>query len=189
MGTRDTTTEGRRLYGYLAEFDDPGQLLDAAAQVRDAGYTRWDCHTPFPVHGLDHAMGLRGTRLPWFVLGGGLTGLALGLGMQWWMNAVDYPFWISGKPFFGLPAAVPIGFEFTVLLSALTTFVAMLALNGLPRHHHPLFSSERFRRATADRFFISIEAADPRFDREETWRMLTILAGEGAVEAVEDDDA
>lgn len=173
------------LYGYLVEFDNPGHLLDAAEIVRDAGFTRWDCHTPFPVHGLDDAMGVRGTRLPWLVLGGGLTGLALALLLQWWMNAVDYPFMISGKPFFGLPAATPIAFELTVLLSALTTFFGMWALNGLPRHHHPLFNSARFARATADRFFISLEASDPEFHPERTRTFAESLGGL-AVEAVED---
>ncbi|MBU1072330.1 DUF3341 domain-containing protein, partial [bacterium] len=127
----------------------------------------------------------RGTRLPWLVLAGGLAGLALALLMQWWMNAVDYPFWISGKPFFGIPAAVPVAFELTVLLSALTTFFGMWALNGLPRHHHPLFNSERFKRATADRFFISLEAADPRFHPERT-RAFAETLGAQDVEAVED---
>lgn len=181
MATRETPG----LYGYLAEFREPWDLIDAAAKVRDAGYTRWDCHTPFPLHGLDGAMGIRGTRLPWLVLCGGLTGLTLALLMQWWMNAHDYPFLISGKPLFGLPAAVPVTFELTVLLSALTTFFGMWALNMLPQHHHPLFNSERFRRATSDRFFISIEARDPLFRGEGTREFLAGL-GADAVEPVED---
>jgi len=175
----------RELFGYLAEFTEPGELLDAAAKVRDAGFEHWDCHTPFPVHGLDDAMGIKGTRLPLLVLGGGLTGLTLAALMQWWMNAVDYPFWISGKPFFGVPAAVPVMFELTVLFSALTTFFGMWGLNMLPQHHHPLFNSQRFKRATADRFFISIEARDRRFHREKTREFLESL-GPDAVEAVED---
>lgn len=178
-------SETKELYGYLAEFTEPGDLLDAASEVRDAGFRHWDCHTPFPLHGLDDAMGIQGTKLPLLVLGGGLTGLTLALLMQWWMNAVDYPFWISGKPFFGVPAAVPVMFELTVLFSGLTTFFGMWALNMLPQHHHPLFSSERFKRATADRFFISIEARDSRFHREKTREFLESL-GPDAVEAVED---
>lgn len=175
----------RELYGYLAEFTEPSDLLDAAAKVRDAGFENWDCHTPFPLHGLDDAMGVQGTRLPLLVLGGGLAGLTLAVLMQWWMNAVDYPFLISGKPLFGVPAAVPVMFELTVLLSALTTFFGMWILNGLPRHHHPLFGNDRFKRATADRFFISIEARDRRFHREKTREFLESL-GPDAVEAVED---
>jgi hypothetical protein len=166
------------LYGYLAEFDSVGALLAACGQVRDAGFTRWDAHTPFPVHGLDAAMGLRSTKLPWLVFGAGATGAGLGLLMQWWINAVDYPLNISGKPLFSIPANVPITFEVTILLSALTAFIGMLAFNGLPRYHHPLFQSERFRRVTNDRFFISIEARDPRCRGEETARF---LAGLGAV--------
>lgn len=178
-------TNERELYGYLAEFEQPGDLIDAAERVRDAGYRNWDCHTPFPLHGLDGAMGIRGTRLPLLVLGGGLVGLTLAMTMQWWMNAVDYPFMISGKPFFGVPAAVPVGFELTVLLSALTTFFGMWGLNLLPQHHHPLFNSERFKRATADRFFISIEASDPKFHVEKTRELLESLSPD-ALEAVED---
>lgn len=166
------------LYGYLAEFETVGALLAACAQVRDAGFTRWDAHTPFPVHGLDAAMGLRTTKLPWLVFGAGASGAGLGLLMQWWINAVDYPLINSGKPHFSIPANVPITFEMTVLLSALTAFVGMLALNGLPRYHHPVFQSERFRRVTSDRFFITIEARDPRCRGEETARF---LAGLGAV--------
>jgi len=177
--------EPRELYGYLAEFEVPGDLLDAAERVRDAGYKNWDCHTPFPLHGLDDAMGVEGTKLPLIVLIGGLGGLTVAALMQWWMNAVDYPFLISGKPLFGVPAAVPVMFELTVLLSALTTFFGMWALNGLPRHHHPLFNSDRFKRATNDRFFISIEARDPRFHIEKTRELLESLNPD-ALETVED---
>jgi hypothetical protein len=173
-----------RLYGLLAEFQTPEQLLAACEKVRDAGFTRWDAHAPFPVHGLNDAMGIRPTRLPWFVLAAGLTGAAVGVTMQWWMNAVDYPWIVSGKPFWSLPANVPVAFEVTILLAAATAFVGMLALNGLPRLHHPLFKSARFRRATADRFFISIEADDPRFDPERTESFLRTLGG-SFVEIVE----
>jgi hypothetical protein len=179
------TNTDKELYGYLAEFEQPGDLIAAAAKVRDAGFQHWDCHTPFPVHGLDGAMGIKGTRLPFLVLGGGLTGLTLATLMQWWMNAVDYPFMISGKPFFGIPANIPVMFELTVLLSALTAFFGMWGLNMLPQHHHPLFSSERFKRATADRFFISIEARDSRFHIEKTREFLESLNPD-ALEAVED---
>ncbi len=173
------------LYGLATAFERPGDLIDACEQVRDAGFTRWDAHTPFPVHGLDAAMGLRGTKLPWLVLAAGLTGLGGALLMQWWMNAFDYPFRISGKPFFGLPAAVPVAFELTILLSAVAAVVGMLALNGLPRHHHPLFRCELFRRVTTDRFLIAVEAADPLFDPERTRDFLESLGG-SPVEAVED---
>jgi hypothetical protein len=162
----------RALWGLVAEYRTPDELTRAAARVRDAGYVRWDAYTPFPVHGLDDAMGVRPTRLPWLVLGAGATGCIGGIVMQWWMNAVDYPLIISGKPFFSLPAFIPVAFELTILLAAVTAFAAMLAFNGLPQFHHPLFKEPRFRSVTTDAFFIAIEAADPRFDVEATDRLL-----------------
>ncbi len=179
------TDRSPKLYALMAEFSDPEALVQACRQVRDAGFQRWDAHTPFPLHGMDKAMGIRGTRLPFLILGGGLAGVALALLMQWWMNAVDYPFLISGKPLFGLPANIPVVFELAVLCSALTTFFGMWGLNGMPRLHHPLFGSARFRRATSDRFFIVIEASDPRFELQKTRDFLASL-GPAAVEAIEE---
>jgi hypothetical protein len=177
--------ESPRLWGVLAEFTSVDDLLRAAEQVRDAGFSRWDTHTPFPVHGLNDAMGIRTTRLPLFVLGGGLTGGALAILMQWWMNAVDYKYLISGKPYFGLPANIPIMFELTVLFAAFGAFFGMLAFNLLPEYHCPLFRSERFARATQDRFFLSIEARDPRFDPAKVQEFLECL-GSTHVEKVEE---
>jgi len=174
-----------RLYGLLAEYETPGRLVDAARQIRDAGFKKWDCHSPFPVHGLDRAMGMRDTRLPWLVLGGGLTGLSVALLMQWWMNAVDYPYWISGKPLFSLPANIPIAFEVTVLLSALAAFVGLFLFNRLPQFYHPTFKSQRFRRVTTDRFFIAIEAADPRFESSRVEALL-LDTGSTHVERLEE---
>ena len=162
----------RKLWGLLAEFASPQDLVRAAARVRDAGYTKWDAHTPFPVHGLDDAMGIRTTRLPFLVFGAGIVGAVSGLLMQWWMNAVDYPLIISGKPFNSLPADIPVTFELTVLLASLTAFIGMLALNALPRFNHPLFANSAFRRATTDAFFLAIEAKDPRFDLGKTEQLL-----------------
>jgi hypothetical protein len=176
---------GGGLYGLLAEFETPGQLVHAADAVREQGYQNWDCYSPFPVHGLDRAMGLRDTRLPWVVLGGGLTGAATAILMQWWMNAVDYPLIISGKPLFSLPANIPVAFELTILFSALSAFFAMFVFNGLPRLYHPAFRSERFRQVTNNRFFITIEAADPNFDIERTRSLLRSL-GSSHVEWLED---
>jgi len=193
MATRDATiavaaaeSPETRLWGYLVEFKDVESLLSAAEKIRDAGYTRWDAHTPFPVHGLNDAMGLRATRLPWIVFLAGLAGAGTGLGLQWFTNAFDYPFLISGKPLFSLPANIPVVFELTILFAAVAAFVGMLALNGLPRPYHALFGSRRFRRVTADRFFISVEAADPRFDEERTWSLLESLGGEG-LERIEEE--
>ena len=177
---------GAPLWGILAEFTTVDVLLAAAEQVRDAGFQQWDAHAPFPVHGLNDAMGIKQTKLPLFVLGGGLTGGSLALLMQWWMNAINYKYLISGKPYFSVPANIPILFELTVLFSALGAFGGMLAFNALPQYHHPLFRSERFRRATQDRFFISIEASDPKFEPGRVRDFLECL-GSIHVELVEED--
>jgi len=162
----------RKLWGLLAEFASPQDLVRAAARIRDAGYTKWDAHTPFPVHGLDGAMGIKTTRLAFLVLAAGIVGAASGWLLQWWTNAIDYPIIISGKPFNSLPADIPVTFELTVLLASLTSFIGMLIANELPRFHHPLFKNGRFRRVTTDAFFLAIEAADPRFDRAKTEELL-----------------
>ena len=145
----------------------------------------WDCHTPYPVHGLDAAMGVKPTLLPWIVLCGGFFGFSGGLLMQGWMNAIDYPFLISGKPFFSIPASIPVAFEMTILFSAFASFGGMLLLNGLPRLYRPHFRSDRFRRATADRFFISIDGRDRQFDVDSNSRLLQEL-GASAVEVIEE---
>lgn len=165
-------TEGSTPAGVLAEFETPGDLVRAAEQVRDAGYRRWDAHTPFPIHGLDGAMGIKDTALGWIVFGGGLLGCLTGVLMQWWMNAIDYPFVISGKPLWSLPANIPIIFELTILFSALSAFFGMLILNQLPMHHHWAFFNPRFERVTSDRYFITIEASDPSFDIVESCALL-----------------
>jgi len=158
-------------------------VMAAARKVRDAGYERWDVHSPFPIHGIDNAMGIRPTILPYLVLGGGLAGLAGGLGLAWYTNAYDYPFFISGKPVFSLPANIPVIFETTVLLAAFGAVFGMLLLNRLPKLHNPLFRSERFVRVTDDRFFVVISTADPNFDATETRRLLE-QAGALSIEEV-----
>ena len=173
------------LAGYLAEFDDVGEIIDAAEKVRDAGYRRWDVHSPFPIHGIDEAMDIRPTILPWLVLAGGLVGLGGGLLMQWWMMAHDYPYMISGKPYFSLPAFIPVIFECTILCAAFTAVFGMLLLNKLPTHYNPILKSERFRRVTNDRFFISIDATDPKFDETQTMELLKSLEPIG-IERYED---
>jgi hypothetical protein len=180
------TDEGPpELAGYLAEFVDVDSVMSAAEVVRDAGYTRWDVHSPFPVHGMDEAMGIRTTILPWLVLGGGLAGLGGALLMQWWMNAYDYGYLVSGKPLFSLPAFIPIMFEATVLIASLTAVFGMLFLNKLPMLYNPLFKSDRFRRVTNDRFFVVIDATDPKFDEIETENLLR-STNPVAIEQVED---
>lgn len=187
-----------RLDGLLVEFDSPGALLTAAEQMRDAGYTKWDTHSPFPVHGIDQAMGVRPTRLPWIVLICGLLGCGLGVLLQWWTNSTDptrfssvpvhfqgYDFQLSGKPLFSLPANIPVIFELTVLLAAIAAVVGMLAMNNLPLHRQAIHTVDRFKRVTADRFFITVSAADPRFEATRTAQFLTTLGGT-AIERVED---
>lgn len=174
------------VYGLLAEYHDQGELLAAAKQVRDKGFERWDTFSPYPVHGIDPAMGIKSTRLPWIVLCFGLTGLTTAVLMQWWMNAVDYPWIISGKPLWSIPANIPITFELTVLFSAISTFLSMLILNGLPKPSSPLDRVRRFARVTDDRFFLLIEAEDPKFDDRDTKALLE-ATGAHAVEAVPHD--
>lgn len=164
-------------YGLIAEFDSPRALYHAAESLRKAGYRRFDVHSPFPIHGMDRAMGLRRSWVPFFVLGGGLTGCALGLLLQWWINAVDYRLVISAKPFNSLPAFIPVTFELTILLAAFGAVLSMLVLNLLPMLYHPLFKHERFRHATADAFFVSIPARDPKFDPKRTRDLLESLGG------------
>jgi len=153
---------------YLAEFDQADALVHAAEKCRDEGFQKWDVHTPYPVHGMDAAMGLSDSRLGWIVLACGLTGLTLAVTMMQWMNGFDYPLIIGGKPPDAYASMVPIMFELTVLLSAFGSVFGMLALNEIPRHHHPVFYSNRFEAASDDKFFISIEAEDGKFDVEKT---------------------
>jgi Alternative complex III, ActD subunit len=175
---RPSLPEGSPYFGALAEFATPADLYRACTRVRDAGYTRWDAHSPFPVHGLDGAMGLRRSKLPWIILVMGLGGAATGFLLQTWVHSFAYPLTISGKPHFAWPAYVPITFELGVLGGAFGAVFGMLGLNKLPMHHHPLFEDERFARVTDDGFFISVESWDPRFDAEATVRL---LKGLGAV--------
>lgn len=160
------------IFGVLAEYSDPADLMEASKKVRDAGYERWDTYTPFPVHGIDPAMGIKRTRLPFIVLGAALTGLATAVWLQWWTNAVDYPWIVSGKPFWSVPANVPIMFELTVLLSAFAALGGMLVMNGLPHPSHPLDLNKRFARVTDDKFFLLIEAQDPKYDEAEVTKLL-----------------
>jgi hypothetical protein len=173
----------------VAEFDTARDVMHAAEKVRDAGYVHWDTHTPFPVHGMDRAMGLSDSRLGWIVIACAVTGLTGAFVMMHWMNGVDYPLIVGDKPAGApgtLPSMVPIMFELTILLSAFGAVFGMLFLNRLPRHNHPVFESDRFRAASDDKFFISIEAEDPKFDVDKT-RDLLEKARASHVEIVEED--
>jgi len=171
----------------LAEFNTPAEVLHAAEKLRDAGYTQFDTHTPFPIHGMDAAMGLPDSKLGLIVFPAALTGTTAAFLMMWWMNGVDYPLVIGGKPPYSLPSMVPIMFELTILFSAFATVFGMFHLNRLPRHHHPIFNSERFKGFSDDKFFVSVEASDPKWNVERTKKLL-----EGChpahVELVYDDD-
>lgn len=160
------------LYGLMAEFDTPEELLAAAQRARDAGYRQMDAYTPFPVEGLAEAIGFRRTWLPLIVLIGGIIGCLSGYLLQYWTSVIDYPLNIGGRPLHSWPAFVVVTFELTILFAALSAVLGMLALNGLPMPYHPVFNVPRFAFATRDRFFLCLEATDPQFDREETRRFL-----------------
>ena len=166
------------LAGVVAQFETPAALLTAAERVREAGFRRWDAYSPLPVHGLDRAMGIRMTILPWIVMGAGVTGGVVGLLMQWWTNAVHYPIIVSGKPLFSVPANIPVTFEMIVLFSALTTFFGALALSLLPQYWDALFTTRAFARATTDAFLISIDARDYKFDEAAVRGLLQSLGAQ-----------
>lgn len=183
MGLLRPSLPPGNLFGALAEFSTPAELYHACEGVRDAGYTRWDAHAPFPVHGLERAMGLKASFLPWVVLVLALGGAVTGMGLQGWVSTIAYPLVISGKPFFSWPAFIPVTFELAVLGGALGAVFGMFGINQLPTLHHPLFNSKRFERASDDGFFISIESWDPRFDSDRTVDLLRRL-GASEVELV-----
>lgn len=169
---------GGSLFGVVAEYPTPGALLHAVEKVRAAGFSKVDTHTPFPVHGMDRAMGLPQSKLPFITFGFGITGTASAVLMQWWMNAYDYPLAVGGKPYFSYQAYVPVMFELTVLLAAISTVLGLFALCRLPQPYHPLFTHERFLRATDDAFILSIEATDPRWDEDKVQKVLEETGGQ-----------
>lgn len=181
------SVEGGRPAYMLAEFETPAACLHAAEKLRDGGYAKFDAHTPFPVHGMDDAMGLPDSKLGWIVAGAAATGFTAAISMMWWMNGIDYALIIGGKPPVSFPSMAPVGFELTVLFSAFAAVFGMLGMNKLPRHHHPLFASERFRAATDDRFFISVDVNDPRYDEQKT-RDLLASAHPTHIEIIEDNE-
>ncbi len=159
-------------WGLMAEFDKPVDLVRACRAAREAGYRRMDAYTPFPMEAVFEALGLDANAMPLIVLCGGILGGLGGLGLQYWVSVVAYPLNVGGKPFFSLPAFVPVTFELAILIAALSAVLGMLALNGLPMPYHPVFNVPSFALASRDRFFLCIESADPKFDREGTQKFL-----------------
>lgn len=152
------------IYGLLAEFDTPTELVVAARRAYEEGFRRMDAYSPFPIEELAEAIGMHSDRVPLVVLVGGILGGLGGYMLQYWINVISYPVNIGGRPFHSWPAFIPVTFEMTILFAGLAGAFGMLALNGLPMPFHPLFNSSRFAFATRDRFFLCIEAADPKFD-------------------------
>ena len=175
----------KKNYGIVAAFDTTSDLYHACEQVRDAGYSQWDSLTPFPIHGLDAAMGVRRSHVPRFSLAGGITGFITGMSMIWWAGAYEYPLIVGGKPYFSPMFAFPISYELTILFTAFATIGGMFLLNGLPMHYHPVLKAPQFVRASDDRFYIVIEAADPKYNAARTRALLEQAGGKDVVEIEE----
>ncbi|HLP26349.1 MAG TPA: DUF3341 domain-containing protein [Acidobacteriota bacterium] len=175
----------KKTYGLIAAFDTTPELYHACEQVRDAGYSQWDALTSFPVHGLDAAMGMRRSRVPRFSLAGGITGFCTGMSLIWFTGAFDYPLIVGGKPYFSPMFAFPVSYELTILFTAFATIIGMFLLNGLPMHYHPVMKAPQFVRALDDRFFIVIEANDPKFNATATRDLLAKIGGKDIAELEE----
>lgn len=170
------------LYGFMAEFSEPEGLLAAARQAYAQGYRRMDAYTPFPIEGLSEAIGFRRTWLPLIVLIGGLIGCIGGFYLQYWIAAIDYPINVGGRPFNSWPSFIPVTFELTILVAALSAVLGLMALNRLPMPYHPVFNVERFQLASRNRFFLCLEARDANFDLAATKRFLEGLKPQGVYE-------
>lgn len=172
----------KSIYGLIAEFSSPEKLVEASKKVYKDGYRNIDAYSPFPIHGLDEAIGMKGNRLPLLVLIGGILGALTGFFMQYYISVIAYPLNVGGKPLNSWPAFIPVTFEMTILFAALTAVLGMLALNGLPMPYHPVFNAKRFQLASRDKFFLCVESKDPRFDSVATKVFLKSLNAEDVSE-------
>ncbi len=165
----------KQIYGLLAEFDTTTELVVAAEKTRDAGFSKTDAFSPFPIHEMDEALGIKRTILPYLVFLGGVGGLLLGLGLQYYTHVIEYPIIVGGRPHFSLPAFIPPAYELTILLASFTAVLGMLFLNGLPKPYHPVFNVPRFSLASREKFFLLIESDDVNFDYEKTREFMKSL--------------
>jgi len=171
-----------KLHGLMAEFDEPEPLLEAARRAYGEGYREMDAYAPMPVEGLADAIGFRNNWVSRLVFCAGLTGAVGGFALCWWITVIAYPHNVAGRPLNSWPAYVAITFECMVLLASLTAVIGMLAMNGLPQPYHPVFNVDRFARASRDKFFLCIEASDPKFDLEKTREFLEGFTGQEVME-------
>ena len=175
----------KKAYGLVAAFDTTPDFYHACEQVRDAGFSQWDALTSFPIHGLDAAMGIKRSKVPRFSLVGGITGFCTGMSLIWWTGAYEYPLVVGGKPYFSPMFAFPISYELTILFTAFATISGMFILNKLPMHYHPVMKAPQFVRAMDDRFYIVIEANDPKFNPTQTRALLEQIGGKDIAEIEE----
>ena len=180
--TASASLNNSSLYGVMGEFDSPEALLAAARGAFAQGFRRMDGYSPFPVEGLAEALGIHGSRVPLIVLVGGILGCLGGFFLQYWVAVIDYPINIGGRPLNSWPAFIPVTFEMTILVAALAAIFGVLALNGLPMPYHPVFNVERFALASSSRFFLCIEASDPKFEPESVSRFLASVGAQGVYE-------
>jgi len=178
----------KTLYGLGAEFSSAAALLEAAKKIYAHGFKKWDVYSPFPIHGMDHAMGFKRSRVSLFSLIGGFTGLTTGFVLIYYTSALNYPLIVQGKPYFALESSLPIFFELTILLTAFGTVLGLLLLTLLPRLHHPVFNWDRFQRATDDGFFLVLEVADPKFDPTASRQLLQGMGGTHITEIYQDPE-
>lgn len=164
-------------YGLIATFDTTPAVYHAAEKVRDAGYKNWDCITPFPIHGLDKAMGVKRSHVPKFSLLGGIIGFTAGMSLIYWSSAIDYPLIVGGKPYFSPLFAFPVSYELTILFTAFATIIGMFVLNRLPMHYHPVLKSDKILSGMDDKFLIVIESSDPKFNLAHTKALLEQAGG------------